>query len=80
MRFKPPINDKPGVAGTVVMDIYVDQEGNVLSAEQNLTLSTTMAHNLVQIARSTAMQCKFEKRTSGPAEQKGTITFKFKVS
>jgi colicin import membrane protein len=79
MRFKPPINDKPGVAGRVVMDIIVDMEGNVLSAEQNLGKSTTMAHNLVQIARTTALKCKFEKRSTGPAEQRGTITFTFKV-
>ncbi|HQZ42387.1 MAG TPA: hypothetical protein PK735_05830, partial [Flavobacteriales bacterium] len=65
---------------TVVLDIYVDKDGNVMSAEQNLSQSTTMAHNLVQIAKTTALQCKFEKRTSGPDEQKGTITFKFKVS
>lgn len=79
MRFKPVINDKPGVAGRVVMDIFVDHEGNVLSATQNLGKSTTMAHNLVQIAQTTAMKCKFEKRTTGPAEQRGTITFTFKV-
>lgn len=79
VRYKPVINEKPGVAGKVVMDIVVDADGNVLRAYQNLTLSTTMAHNLVRIATEAAIKWKFDKRTTGAPEQKGLITFIFRI-
>ena len=78
-RYRPEIKDKPGIAGKVVIDIVVDAEGNVTNARQNLTLSTTMAHNLVKIATDAAYQWKFDKRTTGAIEQRGKITFIFRV-
>lgn len=79
VKYKPIINEKPGVAGKVVLDIVVDAEGNVLRASQNLNLSTSMAHNLVRIATDAALKWKFDKRTTGAPEQKGTITFIFRI-
>ncbi|HRH69843.1 MAG TPA: hypothetical protein PLB89_10090 [Flavobacteriales bacterium] len=80
VRYKPVINEKPSVAGKVVLDIVVDADGNVLRTNQNLKLSTSLRPEHLRIATEAAMKWKFDKRTAGAPEQRGTITFIFRVS
>jgi len=65
------------VEGTVVVEILVDREGNVISATPGVKGSTTLNENLLQAARNAAMKAKFNRKPDAPATQKGTITYHF---
>ena len=80
MKFKPEITEKPGVPGKVVLEIVVDADGNVLRSNPILSLSTTVRPEHQRIATEAAMKCKFDKRKTGAPEQRGTITFIFRVN
>lgn len=65
------------VEGTVVVEILVDREGNVISATPGVKGSTTLNENLLQAARNAALKAKFNRKPDAPATQKGTITYHF---
>ncbi len=60
----------------VAIDVHVDENGNVTSAEYNLRGSTTSASNYVSEAKEKARLIKFN---SGSGESVGTIIFNFRV-
>jgi hypothetical protein len=60
----------------VAIDVTVDENGSVTSAEYQLRGSTTSASSYVSIAKEKARLVKF---TPGPAESVGTIIFTFRV-
>ena len=60
----------------VAIDVHVDENGNVTSAEYNLRGSTTSASNYVSEAKEKAHLVKFN---SGSGESVGTIIFNFRV-
>jgi hypothetical protein len=60
----------------VAIDVTVDENGNVTSAEYQLRGSTTSASSYVSIAKEKARLVKF---TPGAAESIGTIIFTFRV-
>ena len=60
----------------VAIDVTVDENGNVTSADYQLRGSTTSASNYVSLAKEKARLVKF---TPGPAESVGTIVFTFLV-
>jgi len=60
----------------VAIDVHVDENGNVTSADYDMRGSTTSVGNLIAIAKRKAMQVKF---SSGSDESVGTIVFNFKI-
>jgi hypothetical protein len=73
----PSISEKPNEGGKVALDIFVDRNGKVTRAIQNLDRSTTTSQVLFNLARKAALQCTFSAKPDGPAEQKGEMTFVF---
>jgi uncharacterized protein (TIGR02145 family) len=61
--------------GTVVINIVVNKEGEVISASGPARGSTTTSSNLVNISKEAALKTKFEP--SNLDLQKGTMTFRY---
>ncbi|MFM9984548.1 MAG: hypothetical protein ACKVOK_04900 [Flavobacteriales bacterium] len=76
-RFPSITGDSPGV-GTVVVDIWVDSNGNVSKAIANSSdpKTTATSQALYTLAEKKAREAKFS--SSDKASQKGSITFVFK--
>ncbi len=72
----PSFEDDFNENATVAMDIRVDANGTVISAEYQLRGSNTSDPGLKAIAKRKAMQVKFN---SGSGESSGTIVFNFKL-
>ncbi len=77
IKRKPVINDKPSVAGKVVMDIWVDPSGKVVRVSQNTGKSTTLDQTLATIAKRAALESSFYPDPKAVGEKKGTMTFVF---
>ena len=65
--------------GTVVIAIWVDQQGRVTRAEYQPKGSNTSNGYLVNQARSAALKARFNASSNAPEEQKGTITYIFQI-
>lgn len=65
--------------GTVVIQIWVNREGKVIRAEYQPKGSNTSNGYLVGQARAAALKARFNADASAPDEQKGTITYIFKI-
>lgn len=63
--------------GKVVVDIWVDKNGNVTKAVTNPSLSNTTNSQLYSMAEKAAKNAKFSPSETGANEQKGTITINF---
>jgi hypothetical protein len=72
----PSFTDDFNENNKVAIDVHVDENGNVTSADYDMRGSTTSAGNLIAIAKRKAMQVKFN---SGSEESVGTIVFNFKI-
>ena len=72
----PAFTDDFNENNKVAIEVHVDANGNVTSADYDMRGSTTSAGNLIAIAKRKAMQVKF---TSGSDESVGTIVFNFKI-
>lgn len=70
-----------GVAksGTVVVEIWVDNYGNVQKAVAGAEGTTVTDKTLWQEARKAALGAHFNRSAEAPALQKGTITYIFKL-
>lgn len=64
--------------GTVVIEITVDKEGQVIQAQYRLRGSTTSDETLVAAARAAALRARFDRKPDAPV-QIGTITYIFKL-
>lgn len=73
----PSFTDEFNENAKVAVDIHVDGNGNVMSADYQMRGSTTSESNMVAIALRKAKQVKFN--SSGSAESFGTLVFNFKV-
>ena len=74
---KPDMTKLPKGQGKVVMDIYVDRKGKVMSTGQNMRGSTTFDKTLVDAARKATMDLRF-LNASGIAKSKiGSRRFSF---
>lgn len=71
----PKVNDNSKDEGKVVVDIVVDKNGKVVSANGPSRGSTTTNSNLVRKAKEAAMRAVFSASKDGIEEQRGTITF-----
>ncbi len=65
--------------GTVVVQIWVDRNGNVTRAEYQPKGSNTSNGYLVSQAIAAAKRARFNADPAAPEEQKGTITYIFKI-
>jgi hypothetical protein len=75
---KPPdIKDHSQEEGTVIVDIIVDKNGNVLRASPGARGSTTTSSVLYKIAKEAALSTKFNVSPEAPEQQKGQIVFTF---
>ncbi len=66
--------------GTVVVEIWVDQYGNVQKAVAGAPGTTVTDNNLWQAARKAALGAHFNMSADAPAMQKGTITYIFRLN
>ena len=67
-------------AGKVVVDIWVDNYGNVQKAVAGAEGTTVTDNTLWQAARKAALGAHFNMSSEAPALQKGTITYIFKLN
>ncbi|WP_306641971.1 hypothetical protein [Sanyastnella coralliicola] len=74
-----PKNVTPSEEGIVVLKIYVDRQGNVLRTDRDYVKSTTSSNSLFKLAEEAALTARFEVKSDAPAEQKGEMTFRFKL-
>lgn len=65
--------------GIVVVDIWVDNYGNVTKAVPGAMGTTVSNQTLWAAARSAAMKAHFNQSADAPALQQGTITYIFKL-
>lgn len=72
---KPP--DTFSQQGRVVIRIWVDREGNVIRAENEMRGSTTTDADLIRLAKEAARKARFSKKNDAPEPQVGTITYFF---
>jgi TonB family protein len=79
MLGRPKLGEDPKEEGTVVLNIYVDRNGNVTRTTWNRAQSTTTSSYLVELAKKAAKTAKFSVKNNAPAEQKGTMTFRFEL-
>ena len=75
----PNIEDNSQKQGIVVVEITVDQEGNVVNARPGVRGSTTTDRRLLEIAKKAALETQFDGNANAPQRQIGTITFNFKL-
>lgn len=66
-------------SGTVVVDIWVDNYGNVVKAVPGGDGTTVLNKALNAAARNAAMETHFNMSTDAPAMQEGTITYYFNL-
>ena len=80
---KAQILSKPNyecdATGNVVVEIIVDQKGNVIRATAGKRGSTTESSCLYNKAREAALRTKFNANPDAPEEQKGTIVYNFSL-
>lgn len=74
---KPQYNSNQ--QGRVIVRIWVDQQGRVTRAEYEPKGSSTTDGDLVAKAIAAARKARFNADPSAPEEQKGTITYIFKI-
>lgn len=63
--------------GKVVVEVTVDRNGNVTAATAGVKGSNTLDEYLLRVARTAALQAKFDRKPDAPVIQKGTITYHF---
>ena len=66
-------------SGTVVVDIWVDNYGNVVKAVPGGEGTTVMDKALLTAARKAALETHFNMSADAPAMQEGTITYYFNL-
>lgn len=73
----PKVVDRSQETGKVVVDITVDKYGKVVQAIPGGRGSTTTNTHLYNVARTAAMETKFDANPTAEVQQKGTMTFVF---
>lgn len=77
----PTLDDAVTEEGTVVLDVYVDKSGKVVSTKRNYGLSNTSSDYLFTLAEKSAKTAKFNANPdAGPTPQKGKMTFNFRLN
>lgn len=76
-RLLPPPPKIHTTEGKVVVEVIVDQNGNVVSARPGVKGTTISDQSLFKVAQEAALKAKFNVSKDAPAQQKGTITYSF---
>lgn len=76
---KPNISDKSQKEGKVVVLIWVDKSGRVLRAQAGHRGSSLQDAALWDKCQNAALNARFSANEDAPDEQRGTITFVFKL-
>jgi TonB family protein len=76
---KPNISDKSQKEGKVVVLIWVDKSGRVLRAQAGHRGTTLQDAALWEKCQNAALNARFSSNEEAPDEQRGTITFLFKL-
>ena len=75
--------DKPEysiqASGKVVVEIWVDRDGNVTDAVPGAAGTTVTEKTLWEAARKAALKAHFNIKKDAPEKQKGTITYIFRL-
>lgn len=79
LKYIPEVKKRFQTNGKVVIKIKVDQGGQVIQVDQDISKSTTNDPALVKIALDTAKKAMFNQDFSASVRQSGSITFEFKV-
>ncbi|MEO8588636.1 MAG: hypothetical protein ABI432_04655 [Flavobacteriales bacterium] len=77
IKKKPTIPPQENVSGRVVLDIWVNPDGQVVRVVRNIDKSTTMNEDLFERAKRAAMGSSFYPNPKALGDQKGTMTFTF---
>ncbi|MDR0193588.1 MAG: energy transducer TonB [Myroides sp.] len=65
--------------GKVVVEVYVDQNGNTIDARPGVKGSTNTASCLLEQAKIAAMQTKWQANSNAPEKQIGQIIYNFNL-
>lgn len=76
-KFLPKPEYNLQLSGIVVVEVTVDQYGNVVKSNPGIKGSTTLDATLLNAAQKAALKAKFDVKHNAPAYQKGTITYHF---
>lgn len=76
-RFLPKPEYNLQLSGIVVVEVTVDQDGNVVKANPGIKGSTILDATLLNAAQKAALKAKFDVKHNAPTYQKGTITYHF---
>ena len=71
---------KVQLEGKVVVEITVDQLGNVINAISGVKGSTTLNEQLLKRAKEAALKTKFSAKESAPSRQQGKIIYNFQLN
>lgn len=74
---RPKIDDNISEEGKVMVNIWVDQDGNVTRATINEAQTNTNSKDLREKALKAAKKTKFSPNPGAAVEQKGLMTYKF---
>ncbi len=77
VRRGPSINDNSQEEGRIVLQVCVDADGNVISADYTQSGSTSTSENLKRLAIQNARQWKFNRGSVD--KQCGTISYEFRL-
>ena len=77
---RPAPHNNCNEAGTIVVRVVVDRNGNVISATPGIKGTTNSSSCLKNIAKDAAMRTKWEPKASAAAEQIGSIVYNFKLN
>ena len=80
VAFKAKPIYKVQLEGKVVVDITVDQLGNVVNAIAGVKGSTTLNSQLLKRAKEAALKTKFSAKESAPSRQQGKIIYNFQLN
>lgn len=76
---RPTPQNNCNEAGTIVVRVTVDRNGNVVNALPGIKGSTNSSSCLQNIAKDAAMRTKWEAKASAPNNQIGEIVYNFRL-
>ena len=75
----PYLTSTGSIEGVVVLDIWVDQYGNITRASSSTEGTTIDNTRALSAARDAALKAHFNQDANAPALQRGTITYVFQL-
>ena len=77
---RPTVDDGKRHSGKIVVDIVVDKDGYVIQATAGARGTTISDAGLLQACEDAVRKSRFNASDTAPDNQKGTMTFVFKVN